>query len=145
MSNKEEKLLDVARKLYKPTEEVVKLVLSIYKLFDEPSKCGINGFRFDNIKLELDGLAVESVLRASDHCFIEVHWVRNRRLSCHDNFCSAFILSVEELKKIESVIKENLHQQVENDIQELVNLKQIITSPKQNENTEEAMTSHDEF
>ena len=49
MSNKEEKLLDVARKLYKPTEEVVKLVLSIYKLFDEPSKCGINGFRFDNI------------------------------------------------------------------------------------------------
>ena len=95
--------LKTARQLYHPSDEVVEMVANICALLD---KKGINGVRFDST-LMLGDSQVKWIEKENSHCALLVHWYPNYNLSLRDDpFCSAFVLTEEELKTLyEAVMK----------------------------------------
>ena len=94
--------LKTAKQLYKPSNEVVNMVGMICALLD---KKGINGVRFDST-LMLGDLQVKWIERENSHCALLVHWYPNYNLSLRDDpFCSAYVLSLEEINEIYSELK----------------------------------------
>lgn len=95
--------LKTARQLYHPSDEVVEMVINICAFLD---KKGANGLRFDST-LMIGDLQVKWIEKENSHCALLVHWYPNYNLSLrNDPFCSAFVLTEEELKTLyEAVMK----------------------------------------
>ena len=103
--------LETARALYNPTPEVEALVFKLIELFDKPLSNGVvvDGLRFDDSHLKIDELTVKAIFRVKNHLGIEIHWYPNYDYSTeNDPFCSAFILTQEELSKIYREVKKAL-------------------------------------
>lgn len=97
--------LTIAKALYKPSPKVEALVLKLCDLFDKPLPNGvtITSLTFKEGALTLGDLSVKELIRGGQHCGIEVHWYPDFTLSTNtDPFCSAFILTYEELTTIYS-------------------------------------------
>ena len=103
--------LEIARALYKPTPKVESLVLKLCDLFDKPLPNGvtITSLTFKEGSLKIGNLSVKELIRGGQHCGIEVHWYPDFTLSTKtDPFCSAFILTYEELNTIYSKLSKVL-------------------------------------
>ena len=102
----EKEHLETARLLYHPSKEVEGLVVRIVELLE---KRNVNGVRFDNSSLKLNELTVRMILIEHSHCVLSVHWEPNPTISTtQDPFCSAFILTYEELNTIYSKLSKVL-------------------------------------
>jgi hypothetical protein len=96
----EKKHLETARLLYHPSKEVEGLVVRIVELLE---KHNVNGVRIDDSSLKLDELSVRMIAIEHSHCVLTIHWEPNPTISTtQDPYCSAFILTYEELNTIYS-------------------------------------------
>ncbi len=92
--------LETARVLFEPSKEVEGLVVRIVELLE---KHNVNSVRFDDSSLKLNELTVRMIEVEHSHCVLLVHWEPNPTISTtSDPFCSAFILTYEELNTIYS-------------------------------------------
>ena len=106
-----EDYLSIAKALYKPTPKVEGLVLKLCDLFDKPLPNGvtITSLTFKEGSLKIGNLSVKELIRGGQHCGVEVHWYPDFTLSTKtDPFCSAFILTYEELNTIYSKLSKVL-------------------------------------
>ncbi len=92
--------LETARLLYHPSKEVEELVVRIVELLE---KRNVNGVRFEDGSLKLDEMSVRMIEIEHSHSVLLIHWEPNPYISTtSDPFCSAFILTYEELNTIYS-------------------------------------------
>ena len=100
------KHLETARLLYHPSKEVEGIVVRIVELLE---KHNVNGVRFDDSSLKLDDLSVRMIEIEDSHSVLLIHWEPNFYIStAQDPFCSAFILTYEELNTIYSKLSKVL-------------------------------------
>lgn len=96
----EKEHLETARLLYHPSKEVEGLVVRIVELLE---KHNVNGVRMDNSSLKVGDLTVRMIVIEHSHSVLLIHWEPNPTISTtQDPFCSAFILTYEELNTIYS-------------------------------------------
>lgn len=101
MSDKE-----AAKLLYRPQKGVEEVVDKMCDLFDK-SSC--NGVRFDST-FKLGGVSVKFVEREHSHSAILVHWEPDFSISTtSDPFCSAYILTLDEVTTLYNKLKETLN------------------------------------
>jgi len=90
MSNKE-----IARTLYHPKSGVEEVVDKMCELFDSHK---LHNFTFQH-PFRIGDLAVKSVEREKSHSAILIHWEADHSTKS-DPFCSAYILTLEEINAI---------------------------------------------
>lgn len=96
----EKEHLETARLLYHPSKEVEGLVVRIVELLE---KHNVNGVRMDDSSLKVGDLTVRMIVIEHSHSVLLIHWEPNPTISTtQDPFCSAFILTYEELNTIYS-------------------------------------------
>ena len=102
----EKKHLETARLLYHPSKGVEGLVVSIVELLE---KHDVDSVRIDYGSLKLDELSVRMIEIEHSHSVLLIHWEPNPTISTtSDPFCSAFILTYEELNTIYSKLSKVL-------------------------------------
>lgn len=98
--------LETARLLYHPSKEVEGLVVSIVELLE---KHDVNSVHIDDSSLKIDELSVRMIEIEHSHSALLIHWEPNPTISTtSDPFCSAFILTYEELNTIHSKLSKVL-------------------------------------
>ena len=97
MSNKE-----IAKTLYRPQSGVEEVVDKMCELFDSHR---LHNFTFQH-PFKIGDLSVKSVEREKSHSAILIHWEADHNVSTKsDPFCSAYILTLEEINAIYSELK----------------------------------------
>jgi len=105
-----EENIKTMRALYHPSQRAEELVSQIIKAFDYTFTNGIkwNEVGFNKGALTLGDLDVKSlILSTNTHLGVEVHWHPKPSISTErDPFCSAYILTEEELALILNKMRE---------------------------------------
>jgi len=88
---------EIARTLYRPKSGVEEVVDKMCELFDSHR---LHNFIFQH-PFRIGDLAVKSVEREKSHSAILIHWEADHNVSTKsDPFCSAYILTLEEINAI---------------------------------------------
>lgn len=103
--NIKKKHLEVIKKIYGPSPLQMRWVMKIKSLLEGKGA----DIHFTDRTINIGGLYVRGVCLEDTHTQVRVEWFPERTISTNSNpFCSAFILSVRELRLLHKALKDTL-------------------------------------
>lgn len=107
MTKKEEKNLELIKKIYKPSKLQMRWVNFIKKLLEQK---GVN-VSYAEKSIKISGLYLKGVYLEDTHSQVRVEWFPDYTISTNSNpFCSAYMLNVRELRLLYNVLEKTLNQ-----------------------------------